>query len=251
MTLQPFTWLLHDRGGSGSQDILPQSLVKKYFLLSPLISSLPASLAACDWLWWCNPSGQPSTNTAACFSLCTPSFQMHVAKTNPILSPLRDTVFMEPPASGSLAQSPGTSQARACSEGSSARAESVRAIDRKMWILRVDTCGLSRGWPRHLRHLRHLQHCVLPGCSHSSSTARFSPRDAVAVHPPAVLEGMWPLGIALPGACPGSCHSGTRGCAEGRGWGAAGSTEPCTDTVTVSGAGLPGSRDILIGFCQQ
>lgn len=138
MTLQPFTWLLHDRGGSGSQDILPQSLVKKYFLLSPLISSLPASLAACDWLWWCNPSGQPSTNTAACFSLCTPSFQMHVAKTNPILSPLRDTVFMEPPASGSLAQLPGTSQARACSEGSSARAESVRAIEK---------CGFS-GWIR-------------------------------------------------------------------------------------------------------
>ena len=54
---------------------------------------------------------------------------MHVAKINPILSSLRDTLFMDPPASSSLAGSSGTSQAGACSEASSAEAESVRAID--------------------------------------------------------------------------------------------------------------------------
>lgn len=104
---------------------------------------------------------------------------MHVAKTNPILPPLRDTLFMEPPASSSLARLSGTSQARACSEVSSAGAESGRATERKMWILRADGCRLSRGWPQHLRHLKHC------GCSHSSSRAQLPARDAVA-HPAAV-----------------------------------------------------------------
>lgn len=237
---QPFTQLLHNRGGSGSQDTLPQSLVKKYSLLSPLISSLPASKAACDGPWWL---GQPSTNTAACLSLCTQSFQMHVAKTNPVLSPLRDTLFMEPPASSSLAQSSGTSQAGACSEMSSARAESVRAIERKMWILRVDRGRLSRGWPRHLGHLKHR---VLSGCSHSSERAHPGVSSSSST---AVPEGMWPLGMALSGAFPGLCHSRTRG--RGQGMGRSWEHRPCTDRVSVSGAGLPRRGDILIEFGQQ
>lgn len=81
-------------------------LSKKHFLLSPLyllclLLSLPV----------------------AGFFLCTGSSQMYVAKINPILPPLRDTLFMEPPASGSPAHSSGTSQAGACSEASSAQAE--------------------------------------------------------------------------------------------------------------------------------
>lgn len=91
--------LLHDRDGSVSQDILLQSLaIKKHFLLTPL------------YLLFLLLS--PVTG----FFLCTRSSQMHVAKINLILSPLRDTLFRDPPASGSLACSSGKSQARACSE---------------------------------------------------------------------------------------------------------------------------------------
>lgn len=92
----------HGRAGSVSQDIPLQSLaVKKHFLLSPLyllrlLLSLPV----------------PG------FFLSMGSSQRHVAKINPILSPLRDTLFMDPPSSGSLAHSSGTSQAGACSEAS-------------------------------------------------------------------------------------------------------------------------------------
>lgn len=92
--------LLHDRDGSVSQDILLQSLaIKKHFLLTPLyLLFLLLSLSVTG------------------FFLCTRSSQMHVAKINLILSPLRDTLFRDPPASGSLACSSGKSQARACSE---------------------------------------------------------------------------------------------------------------------------------------
>lgn len=158
------------------------------------------------------------------------------SKTNPVLSPLRHTLFVEPPASCSLAQSSGTSQARACSEVSSARAESVRAIDRKMWILRVGGCRLSRGRPKNLGQLKHR---VLTGCSPSSGTVQF-----------AVLEGMWPLGMALSGAFPGLCHSRTRGSAEGRDGEELGARTVHTPS-SCSGAGLPGRGDISKGFCQQ
>lgn len=152
------------------------------------------------------------TNT--CFSLCTQSTQMHLAKTSPILPPLRDTLFMEPPASSSLAHLSGTSQARACSEVSSAGAESVRARDRKMQILRVGRCRLSQGWPKTLRHIKHR---VLPGWGHSSSTARVPPRGP-AVHPAAVLGGCGLSGWLCPEPFL-ACAAAGAGLCRGQRWG--------------------------------
>lgn len=105
-------WLLHGRDGSVSPDIPLQSLdVKKHFLLFPLFLL-------------CQLLGLPVTG----FFLCMGSYQIHVAKINTISSPLRDTLITDLPATSSLACLSCTSQARACSEVSSAQAESVRAI---------------------------------------------------------------------------------------------------------------------------
>lgn len=139
--------------------------------------------------------------------LAFPSVPNH-SQTNPILSPEAHPVhgascILQP---GSVS---GTSQARACSEVSSARAESVRAIDRKMWILGVDGCRLSRGWPKHLRQLKHR---VQSGCSPSSGTVRSAGGD-VAPWGGSVRSLSWLVSQQDAGQC------------RGQGWGGAGSTD--------------------------
>lgn len=72
---------------------------------------------------------------------------MHIAKTDPILSPLRDTLLMGPPACSSLARSSRTSQARACSKLSSSRKHQSNRL--KYVDFQAGNMHAQLGWPQH------------------------------------------------------------------------------------------------------